>query len=120
MPTRTRSPSVFAHSCSLVYMRSDGTFAMGPIVATARPSDRFVAGRVVGGQPAVRGAAGAGPDTRRRTGWSSLDVGWAEWGPHHAGGFELPADFDAKLRAEGRIRDGHVAQRDVGVRGRSV
>src|SRR6266850_2113785 len=93
MPTRTRSPSGLAHSCSRVYLRSWGTLA---IISSCRR----------------RASAGL----RRSTfGLSTLLLhpGRVERCADDLGRLRLPADLHLERRADGRVGRLHVRHRDV-------
>src|SRR5690242_8352556 len=110
MPTRTRSPSRLAHSCSRVYLRSAGTFAIGrsPLLSAV-------------GVPAQGSGARRSGDHCAR---SFLHPRRVKRGLHDAGRLDLAADLDTDVGADGGMRARHVRHRDralhrgaVGARG---
>src|SRR5262249_47327976 len=101
MPTRTLSPSRLAHSCSFVYLRSAGMFAIAVLVIV----------RVAEDQEYEKVASSARPIAIMRS-TSLLHARRIKRCFHHAGRSGLAANFHTEIAADGRVRRLDVAQRD--------
>src|SRR5438552_9716184 len=102
MPTRMRSPSCLAHSCSWVYLSSAGTFAIKSSAADEKGHLALFY------RPAVLSALLA------------FDFRGVEGGADDAGWPGGAADLHGDLGADGGVRGLHVGQRDRPVDGRTV